>query len=170
MTTPERPWVPNDPGGSLTADGSVRVELPLALVNVANRREHYMTRRRRVERERGMVTTALAATGATPPALPVTIALERAAWCALDPDGLATAVKACVDAVAEWLAVDDRDPRLHVHLSQRTTRARRVEWYGRGKRYQRTVAASTVTLTVRPWRPEDGTDRLRVLARGSEAA
>jgi hypothetical protein len=166
-------FVPNgldDCPACLTSAGAgVTVTMPLKLVPGMNVREHWRTRKRRVEREHDMVTCALEATGATAPPLPVTLVIVRTGWCELDPDNCAGACKGVVDSACAWLRVDDRNPGIHVHLAQRVTRERRAERYGRGGHYTRVVAASTVTLTIRPWRPEDGTDRLRVLARGSEA-
>ena len=146
----------------------VTVCVPLKLVPGMNTREHWYTRRRRVELEHDMVVDALRATGATPPTLPVTIVILRTGWCELDPDNCAGSAKGVIDSACSWIRVDDRSPGVHVHLAQRVTRARRVEHYGRGLRYRRIVVAATVTLTIRPWRPEDTTDRLRVLARESQ--
>jgi hypothetical protein len=147
----------------------VTITVPLKLVPGMNTREHWRTRRRRVEREHATVVDALEATGAGPLNLPVTLVIIRTAWCELDPDNCAASAKGVIDSACSWLRVDDRDPGVHVHLAQRTTRARRTEHYGRSGRYQRVVVATAVTLTIRPWRPEDGTDRLRVLAAPPEA-
>jgi hypothetical protein len=154
-----------DPSAADVASAGVTVTIPLKLVPGMNVREHWHTRRRRVELEHGMVVDALRATGAAPPKLPVTIVIVRTGWCELDSDNCAASAKGVIDSACSWLRVDDRNPGVHVHLAQRTTRARRVEHYGREGRYQRTVVAATVTLTIRPWRPEDTSDRLRVLAR-----
>jgi hypothetical protein len=72
-------------------------------------------------------------------------------------DGLVASVKGPIDALALWLGVDDRDPRLHWHLGQRITRERRLV---RG----RSVAAASLRIVVHPWTPDDGSDPLRVLA------
>jgi hypothetical protein len=122
-----------------------------------------------VHRERDGVCGALSALSRPPERYEgLTVAVTRVGWSELDPDGLATALKSVQDGVADWLEVNDRDPRLHLRYAQRMTRARRREWYG-GQRYHRDVPDGRIIVVVRPWRPEDGTDRLRVLARGQEA-
>jgi hypothetical protein len=144
----------------------VCVTVPLRLASLGNRREHWRARARRVQREIGTVRAALAAYA--PPALPVLVTIERAGWNALDPDGLVGAAKSgCIDAVAAWLGADDRDRRIHWHLSQRLTRERRFVRDGRG--HGRWETACEVRLTIRAWRPEDGDDPLRVLAAPPEA-
>jgi capsular polysaccharide biosynthesis protein len=142
---------------------SVTVALPLRLVNVANRREHYRARANRVQRERKAVSKALE--GKSPPSVPVTLILVRTGWACLDPDGLACATKTVVDQVAAWLGIDDRHPDLHVQLAQRTTRERVKIQTQRGVL---TKAKVSLSITIRSWQPEDGTDRLRVLARESQ--
>jgi hypothetical protein len=81
----------------------------------------------------------------------------RVGWNRLDVDGLVASVKGPIDALARWLGVDDRDPRLRWHLAQSVTRERR---FAQG----RWGAASALRIVVRPWRPDDGDDPLRVLA------
>jgi hypothetical protein len=81
----------------------------------------------------------------------------RTGWNRLDVDGLVSSVKGPIDAVAQWLGVNDRDPRVRWHLVQSITRKRRLT---RG----RWGAACALGIAIRPWQPSDGEDLLRVLA------
>ncbi len=89
------------------AGGAVVLRLDgLRLVNVANAREHWSARKRRVTREHAAVAAALR--GARLPAGPrwrVTITREGRGL--LDDDGLAIAGKGVRDALAAALGVDD---------------------------------------------------------------
>jgi hypothetical protein len=133
----------------------VAVVVALRLTSGGNRREHHLARARRTRREIAAVLVALA--GRKPPPLPLVVVLIRVGWNPLDVDGLVSSVKAPVDAVARWLGVDDRDGRVRWHLAQQVTRERRLL---RGQ----LVAACALHIVVRPWRPGDGDDPLRVLA------
>jgi len=137
---------------------AVSVTVQANFAAIGNRREHWRARARRVHRELGAVTTALA--GREPPSLPVTIELHRVGWNYTDADGLVGALKSPIDAVAEWLGVDDRDRRLHWRLSQSTTRAIRLVNRGHWRNVRET--AGELRIVVRPWTPEDGEDALRV--------
>jgi hypothetical protein len=120
---------------------------------LGNRREHWRVRARRVERERLVVGVALATFA--PPALPITVELHRVGWCAADPDGLVGCMKVPIDAIAQWLGVDDRDRRAHWRLSQSVDRTiPRVARLVRGKTTY--VRSAELRITVRPWTPEDG--------------
>jgi len=46
------------------------------------------------------------------PALPVAITITRIAPRMYDKDNNVASLKATIDAIAEWLNVDDRDPRI----------------------------------------------------------
>lgn len=141
--------------GGGTAGPAVVVSLPLHVAPVGNRREHPMARARRTRREISIVAMALGRH--EPPLLPVVVLLMRTGWNRLDVDGLVSSMKGPIDAVAQWLGVDDRDRRLRWHLAQATTRKRRLT---RG----RWGAACSLGIAVRPWQPSDGEDLLRVLA------
>ncbi len=133
----------------------VAVEVPLALGALGNRREHHLARARRTRREHEIILAAL--TAYSPLSLPVVVLLVRVGWNRLDVDGLVASVKGPIDALAQWLSVDDRDRRVRWRLAQATTRERR---FARG----RWGAASALRIVVRPWQPSDGDDPLRVLA------
>ncbi len=144
-----------------TGHPGVSVAIPLRTSSIGNKREHPLSRARRVRRETEAVLSSLA--GHAPPPLPVTVEAHRVGWNRLDPlDGLPSAMKAPLDALARWLRCDNRDPRLHLRLSQSTTRAVRMVRDGRGRLNRE--AASSLRITVRPWRPADGDDALRVVA------
>jgi hypothetical protein len=128
---------------------------------LGNRREHWRVRARRVERERLVVGVALATFA--PPALPITVELHRVGWCATDPDGLVGCMKVPIDAIAQWLGIDDRDRRVHWRLSQSVDRTvPRTTKLVSGKRTY--VRNAELRITVRPWRVEDGEAALVVAA------
>jgi hypothetical protein len=126
---------------------------------LGNRREHWRVRARRVERERLIVGVALARH--VPLALPVTVELHRVGWNPADCDGLVGAMKVPIDAIAQWLGVDDRDRRVHWRLSQSVDRT-----IPRGARLVRGkttyVRSAELRIVVRPWRVEDGEHALVV--------
>jgi hypothetical protein len=53
------------------------------------------------------------------PALPCTIKITRIAPRALDDDNLAGSHKHVRDGIADWLGVNDRDPRVKYEYAQR---------------------------------------------------
>lgn len=72
----------------------------------------------RVKSERTSIHWALL--GGPRPALPCTVLLVRVAPSdGLDSDNLQGSLKACRDGVADWLGVDDRDPRVAWRYDQR---------------------------------------------------
>ena len=162
--TTARPSNPLDaptghPGSPLA---SVAVTVPIGVGSLGNRREGWYARASRVRREIRAVWRALG--GHAPPPLPVTIELHRVGWNRLDPlDGLPSSAKAPLDAIAAWLGVDDRDPRLHLRMSQSVTREMRTARIAPGR--LRREANAYLTIRVRPWRAADGRDALRVLGR-----
>jgi hypothetical protein len=84
---------------------------------VANLREHWRVRHKRVQAQRQLV--ALYIGGKPRPTLPVVVTLTRIAPRALDGDNLQSAFKAVRDQVATWLRVDDADPRVRWEYAQR---------------------------------------------------
>jgi hypothetical protein len=118
-----------------------------------NRREHWRARIRRVARERYLVSSALGKYKA--PALPVTVELRSVRWNLADVDNLVSGMKTPIDAVAEWLMVDDRDRRVFWRLSQVCDRAiPRVAKVVRG--HVTFIRSAEVRITVRQWLPSDG--------------
>ena len=98
----------------------VEVRLPLRVVSEANARGSWHGGASRAARQRS--TVALALQAHRRPALPVSVRLVRWAPRRLDGDNLQRACKAVRDAVAEWLGVDDADPRVSWHYAQGTAR------------------------------------------------
>lgn len=90
------------------------VEVEVATVSEANQREHHHTKAARVKRQREAVTVALwAKVGRLegPKLLAregrLLVCLTRLGARRLDDDNATGALKACRDAVAAWLGVDD---------------------------------------------------------------
>ena len=94
----------------------IAVRIPLQTINPLNKREHHMVRCRRVKSERE--ATAWAFMGQRVPDLPVDVALTREAARTMDTDGLAASFKGVRDQVAEWLGLDDADPRVSWSYAQ----------------------------------------------------
>lgn len=88
-----------------------RATWPIRIVSAANLREHHHAKARRVKRERS-TALMMARTTLTRPALPCIVELIRIAPRPLDDDNAVSGMKAVRDAIAEWLDVDDRDPRV----------------------------------------------------------
>lgn len=89
----------------------MKLDVPIRIESTANLREHYMARARRAKAQRDAVGWCLRMTNA--PDVPCTVKLIRIAPRKLDShDNLRTAFKPAVDAIAEWLMLDDADPRI----------------------------------------------------------
>ena len=92
----------------------ITVTIPMRLVSVANMREHWATKATRAKSQRILAWAELKAADKAPRLMgPITVKVIRIAPRALDKhDNLRMACKAVVDGVADWLGVDDRDPRV----------------------------------------------------------
>lgn len=88
----------------------VTATLPLRIVSVANLREHWATKAKRTSEHR--LTTWAELKRCERPIGQITVRLVRIAPRPLDDDNLRSAFKAVRDGVADWLGVDDRDPRV----------------------------------------------------------
>jgi hypothetical protein len=89
----------------------------MRLVNALNAREHYMVRARRTKQQRNtiwlMLRSAYGSADAVNPKMPLRVTITRIAPRALDRgDNLEASCKAVRDGVADWLGIDDRDPRV----------------------------------------------------------
>lgn len=112
---------------------TVRVEIPMTLPSVANLREHWATKAKRVKAQRNAVRLAMK----TKPSAsdvwwewhpkkepewtldtPLVVTLTRVAPRALDSDNLVSAFKACRDSIAACFGVNDNDPRIEWHYGQ----------------------------------------------------
>ena len=81
-------------------------KIPLRLVSVANAREHWTKRARRVKRERA------AALLIQKHPLPCIVTIIRHGKRLMDGDNLQAASKGLRDGIADRLGVDDADPRV----------------------------------------------------------
>lgn len=91
----------------------MRIELPIATVSEANRRDHWTVKAKRVKAHRN---AAWALCPVYP--LPCIVTLTRIAPRALDDDNLRSATKAARDGIADRLGIDDRDPRVEWRYAQ----------------------------------------------------
>lgn len=90
-----------------------QVYIPMHTVNGLNAREHFMTRSRRVKKEKRTVREYLWASMKPKPTFPCKVKLTRIAPSnGLDRDNLFGSMKGVRDAVAEWTGIDDR----HEHI------------------------------------------------------
>ena len=93
------------------------VEIPgLRLDVTANSRLHWAARAKRVKRQRAIVGLMLRSVDR--PALPCVVTITRRSPGTLDDDNAVCSAKAARDAVAQWLGVDDRDPRVTWRVEQ----------------------------------------------------
>jgi hypothetical protein len=88
----------------------MQVRIPQLVPQSLNVREHHMVKAIRVKRERSMVSLVL--NSRNPPPLPCVVTMVRQFPRALDDDNLTGSCKHARDSVAEWLGIDDRDPRV----------------------------------------------------------
>jgi len=98
--------------------------IPIRTVSALNAREHWRARSRRVKAERYATYWAIATQ--RKPELPCTVRMTRVGPTnGLDEgDNLNSAFKGCRDQIAEWLGINDRDPRVKWECAQR----RAKEW------------------------------------------
>lgn len=83
------------------------VTIPIRTSSESNERGHWSKKARRAAEQRSTVAAVLRTRVATPPSLPVAVTLVRVAPSAgLDRhDNLTAALKACADAVTDWLGL-----------------------------------------------------------------
>jgi crossover junction endodeoxyribonuclease RusA len=99
----------------------VTAKVPVKLVNGLNTREHWAPKAKRARDQRRAATAAmiharprwvfdcdLAAAGDPP----ITITITRRGGRRMDDDGLTASAKHVRDGIADWLGIDDGDPRL----------------------------------------------------------
>lgn len=89
----------------------MKIEVPIRIESVANLREHWSQRAKRSRLQRAAVRCQLLDANEFR-CLPCTVTLTRIAPRALDTDNLASGCKAARDGVADWLGVNDADPRV----------------------------------------------------------
>ena len=95
----------------------IRVEVPIRTVSEMNARGHWAPRAARAKQHRQLTHWTLLTNSR--PTLPCTVTLTRIAPRGLDGDNLQASFKATRDGVADWLDVDDRDPRVVWRYAQR---------------------------------------------------
>ena len=83
-----------------------------------NSREHWAAKHRRAKKERSITYLKLRQKS-KPPRLPVTVVMWRQAPRLLDSDNAVAAMKSVRDGVADWLGIDDREPRVTWRVEQR---------------------------------------------------
>lgn len=104
--------------GATTTRGTATT-LGIRTKSEANQREHFAVKAKRVKAQREAARAGCAAHLARP-ALPCVVKLTRISPRPLDRDNLVGSCKAVIDGIADWLGIDDRDPRVHyMHEQQR---------------------------------------------------
>lgn len=102
---------------------TLTVQFPCKTVSVLNKREHWSVRAKRAKNHRRETYLQLrcVALGCD---LPCIVTLTRIAPRELDGhDNLSASLKACADGVADFLAANDRDPRITWRYAQRKGKA-----------------------------------------------
>lgn len=84
--------------------------LPIKTISVMNAREHWSSRSKRAALHRATAKSVMSRFGL--PALPVTVTMTRISTGTLDGDNLQSGLKAARDGIADWLGIDDADPRI----------------------------------------------------------
>lgn len=92
--------------------------IPVRTVSITNVREHWRKRADRARQQRATARLVLGNAGSRPE-LPVVVELTRVAPRPLDDDNLRGSLKSVRDGIAEWLDVDDADPRVRWAYAQR---------------------------------------------------
>ncbi len=96
----------------------MNILVPIRIESVPNLREHWSARAKRWREQRASVWYSLKAAKA-PVELPCTVTLTRIAPRELDSDNNTAGCKGARDAVADWLMVNDNDPRIEWRYGQR---------------------------------------------------
>lgn len=99
----------------------VTVLVPIRIEPSLNLREHWRKRANRNTSHRAAAFFALKAAVKKfdPAIIPCVVTITRIAPRELDDDNLAGGCKSLRDGTADWLAVDDRDPRVQWRYAQR---------------------------------------------------
>ena len=99
----------------------ITAKVPVRLVNALNQREHWAVKAKRAREQRGAAAAAMISArpgwvfdcdlvAAGDP--PITVTITRRGGRRMDDDGLTASAKHVRDGVADWLGIDDGDPRL----------------------------------------------------------
>jgi DNA-binding GntR family transcriptional regulator len=94
----------------------ITAKIPVKLVNGANSREHWAVRAKRAKDQRWAARAALMKYRVLPLLENIDhgikITITRRGGRRMDDDGLTISAKHVRDGVADWLGIDDGDPRL----------------------------------------------------------
>lgn len=85
---------------------------PIVTLSEANAHEHWRARQKRAKDQRLLARLLCSARAGAPPAPPLRVTMVRIAPRDLDSDNLAGSQKHLRDGVADWLKINDRDPRV----------------------------------------------------------
>jgi len=96
---------------------------PIRTVSEANRRDHWSVKAERAKGQRGPVALLCRSKWGAPPRPPLTVTLTRLSPGTLDDDNLRGALKAVRDGVADYLGINDRDPRVEWEYEQQRHKA-----------------------------------------------
>jgi hypothetical protein len=94
------------------------VGVPVRIESSLNLREHWRLRANRNSSHRAAAYFSLKAVRFSPSILPCVCTITRIAPRELDDDNLAGGCKSVRDGVADWLGIDDRDPRVQWRYAQ----------------------------------------------------
>ena len=96
------------------------IEIPIKIESTLNKREHWRTKAARAKKQRAAACTWLGWEFGLPinKPLPTVVRLTRIAPRELDDDNLAGGFKSVRDGIADWLGIDDRDPRVKWRYGQ----------------------------------------------------
>lgn len=98
---------------------AIHIAVPLRIESTPNKREHWAKRAARAKLHRTTVWAGLRQVDVFPRLMgPVIVTITRVAPRELDDDNLAAGAKSVRDGVADWLGVDDRDPRITWRYAQ----------------------------------------------------
>jgi hypothetical protein len=102
--------------GVLPGETLLEVRVPQVLGVNQNARGHWQTKGRLIKEARAAVSLVLSQH--RPPPLPLTVVMVRCAPRLCDDDNAVASCKQTRDAVADWLGIDDRDPRVAWKVEQ----------------------------------------------------
>lgn len=99
---------------------SLSVIMPIRTVSESNARGHWSKKARRAKDQRFVTWAKLRGSKGEPSSIDtsVIVTLTRIAPRKLDDDNLRGALKACRDGVADWLGIEDNDPRVSWQYGQ----------------------------------------------------
>lgn len=92
--------------------------LPLRLTTLGNAKEHWRTKAARARSQRDVTALVLRSLGPPPTVDGLTVTMTRVAPNGLDDDNAVGCFKHCRDQIAQWLGIDDGDPRVTWKVEQ----------------------------------------------------